>query len=193
MSVLGPFDRPVGLAHATSALWRRPGLHPPTSGSPTHSGAFAGRPDVANAEFLTTTLLCEASNGVGHVADVEAAVDEMVVVWGPSFYTTSRTELITALLESDDALTDIQVDIVDTVTDSSRAYVEWRASGRFDRAAFLNDDVLVEPSYRTVVTAGVTAFDFVGDHAARVNFYYDGLSLLEQVLPPGMVCGRPSG
>jgi len=189
MSVLGPFDRPLGLTRTATGAWHPPRLHPPTSGTPTRGGAFSGRPDLANAEFLTTSLLGEAADVTDQVADLEAAVDEMVIVWSPSFYTTSRTELISALLECDDALTGIQVDIVGTATGASRAYVEWRASGRFDRAAFLNDDVLVEPSFRTVVAAGVAAFDFVGDHASRIDFYYDGLSLLEQVLPPGVVRG----
>lgn len=98
-------------------------------------------------------------------------------------YTTSRTELITALLERDDAVDAIDIMIVDECMGSERAFVQWRAVGRFDNVAFLDDDVLIEPSHRSVESAGVFVFTFVGSLVSRIECYHDALSLLEQMLP----------
>lgn len=154
----------------------------PTPGPPP----LGDRPltNAARARFLVHALLVDARAARALVGTVEANVDEQVVVWGPADHTTSRTELIAALLESDDAIADIEVSIVGESTIDSTSCIEWRATGRFDNAAFVGDDVLVEPSGRAIEAAGVMICRFVGSRASHISCYYDRLALVEQLFPP---------
>jgi hypothetical protein len=186
MSLLGLFDRPLNL-HLPGR-----GLRLPTSPPPRYPArarleppAVSTLPAAANLEvarFLTTTLLADISIVRDAVADLEASVDERVVVWSPAMYTTSRTALVSGLLEGDDALSDVHVSIDGEGFGGSTTFVLWSLTARFDRAGLLNDDVLIEPSYRSIESAGVLVLSFDGSRAARIDCFYDGVALLEQVL-----------
>ena len=89
-----------------------------------------------------------------------------------------------ALLESDDAITDVRVSILGTSSVDSTVYVEWHLEGRFNNPGFLNDDVLIEPSGALVEASGVLVVVFQHDRATEIRCYYDGLGLLEQVVRP---------
>ena len=65
---------------------------------------------------------------------------------------------------------------------ASTTYLRWSASGRFSRAGFLNDDVLIEPSGRTIDVAGASVVAYVRGRPACMSCYYDSLAVLEQVL-----------
>ena len=193
MALLAPFDRPLALrmlgevARATSAP--SPRVAPvgesvePSRGCPTARGTLPER-----AQFLTYVLLTDTAGVEGVVAELEASVDENVEVWSPCVSTQSRTELVAALLEGDDALTDVGISILGTSTSETAAgatvFVEWRLEGRFNNAGFLNDDVLVEPSGATVEATGVLVIVFHHDRATHIRCYYDGIGLLEQVVQP---------
>ena len=135
------------------------------------------------AEFLAYVLLTDTASVRAVVAELEASVDENVTVWSPCVSTRTRTELVTTLLDGDDAITHVAVSILDSSTSGSTVYVEWRLEGRFDNAGFLNDDVLVEPSGAVVEATGVLVIVFRNNRASHIRCYYDGLSLLEQVVP----------
>ena len=98
--------------------------------------------------------------------------------------TRSRTELVAALLEGDDAITDVGVSILGTSVHDSTVYVEWLLQGQFNNAGFLNDDVLVEASGGLVEASGVIVVVFRDNRATHIRCYYDGLGLLEQVVRP---------
>lgn len=192
MSLLGPFDRPVALR--LSGSWHgsppRPSTaHPasrfiaPAPGSPKVTAA-----NIEVARFLVKTLFADTRTVGEVVAKLEAAVDEQVVTWSPAFYTTSRTELVAALLDGDDAVTDVEISIDGEGLGGSAVYVLWSLTGRFGNAGLLNDDVLVEPSHAAVESAGVMVVAFKGSRVVRIDCFYDGVSLLEQVLT-----GQPSG
>jgi ketosteroid isomerase-like protein len=112
------------------------------------------------------------------------AVDEAVEVWSPSLYTTSRVQLVEALAARDDAVVDLRVDVERVTHLGRRVLVEWRVVGRFDNAGFLNDDVLVEPTHRSVESAGVMILTFRDELVVRIDCFFDALALLEQVLDP---------
>ena len=186
MSILGPFDRPVALR--LSGNWHesapRPSTaHPasrvmtPASVSPKVTAA-----NIEVARFLVKTLFADARTVGEVVAKLEAAVDEQVVTWSPALYTTSRTELVAALLDGDDAVTDVEISIDGEGLGGSAVYVLWSLTGRFGNAGVLNDDVLVEPSHAAVESAGVMVVAFKGSRVVRIDCFYDGVSLLEQVL-----------
>jgi hypothetical protein len=140
---------------------------------------------MARARFLTHTVLGPASGVAPVVAELEASVDERVVAWSPSMYTTSRTELVVELLDRDDALADIEVTIVGEAATDTKIYVEWRLAGRFDNVGFIDSDVLVEPSHLPIEAAGVLIFSFAGSRVSRIECFYDGFALLEQFLVEG--------
>lgn len=98
-------------------------------------------------------------------------------------YTTSRTELINALLERDDAVDNLEVSILSSCAAGRNVYVQWRVRGRFEHAAFLDDDVMIEPSHGVIESAGVVVHSFAGTVVERIECYYDALTLLEQILP----------
>lgn len=151
----------------------------------------SGRPATGSArreavvEFVVHALLSDAEVVASVVARLEAAVDEAIVVTGPSIHTTSRTELVTELLEGDDAITEIAAQITRTSIFGDTVLVEWTLRGRFTNAAFLDDDVLVEPTGAQVETSGVMVLDFTGDRVAQVRFVYDRDAVVAQVLRAG--------
>lgn len=188
MSILGPFDTPLALEVSTrrgrSPDWT---IAPPGPPARVHAGDGrpAAQPCLDTVRFLTRTLLGTAGDAASAVVELEAAVDEQVVTWSPSMYTTSREELVAELLERDDAVDDITVSLTSECLTDGGAFVVWRVSGRFDRPGFLRDDVMIEPSHRRIESAGVLVCSFAGTQVDRIECYYDALTLLEQVLPPG--------
>jgi len=189
VALLAPFDQPLALRLRGDLKRARPAPSPPIpplSGR-VHRGTDAPTsrstlPEVAR--FLTRVLLTDPPGMAQVIPDLEASVDEDVVVWSPCVSTRSRTELVTALLEGDDSISDVQVSILGTSRSGSTVYVEWGLEGHFDNAGFLNDDMLIEPSGATVEATGVCVIEFRHHRAIRIRCYYDGLSLLEQVVGP---------
>jgi len=188
VALLAPFDRPLALRLLGDVARPRSVPSPPVP--PLGDAIARGHEPSTNrgspeeiAQFLAYVLLTDTSAVRAVVAELEASVDEDVVVWSPCVSTRSRTELVTTLLEGDDSLTDVSVSILDTSASGSTVYVEWRLEGHFDNAGFLNDDLLVEPSGATVEATGVLVIVFRHNRATHIRCYYDGLSLLEQVVP----------
>ena len=114
MALLAPFDRPLALRLLgevdASAACRRttasPGLRDPGS-SRSRAPDAATRTRLEIAMFLVYVLLTDVDAVRGVVAELEASVDESVVVWSPCVCTRSRTDLVAALLDGDDAITDV--------------------------------------------------------------------------------------
>jgi hypothetical protein len=188
MTLLAPFARRLALevvGPVPAATPSPPSPRPPPPGTErplVRSGSAGARLRVAR--FLAHTLLTDARSVRAVVGELEASVDERVVVWSPCLHTTSRTELVNALLDSDDAVSGIEVAIVREAAAGASVFVEWHVSGRFLGPGILNDEVLVEPSGATVESSGALVVDFDDRRATRVCCFHDGLGLLEQVLAP---------
>jgi SnoaL-like protein len=189
VALLAPFDRPLALRLLGGLKRDRAVPSPPI---PPLSGRVYRDDDTptsrstlpAIARFLARVLLTDTPHIAEVIADLEASVDEDVVVWSPCVSTRSRTELVTALLESDDSISDVAVSILGTSRSGSTVYVEWGLEGHFANVGFLNDDMLIEPSGATVEATGVCVIEFRHHRAIRIRCYYDGLGLLEQVVGP---------
>ena len=170
---------PVGVSISTSI------------GSPdTPTGPWAGAPTdrsgtLESAQELTRLLLCDAGVDDDAIARLEAGVDELVDVWTPALHTTSRFELVSVLAGIDDAIGDLIVTFSEAVESGPTVFLAWRASGRFVRPAFLDDDHLLEPTGAVVRIAGAISLSFtVGRRAERIRCYYDRLALISQLLAP---------
>lgn len=196
MTLLGPFDRPVVVKLLESGVIS---TTPPASvivewpsgqstpGRPS-TPADERRPDVAR--FLAQALLGNSTKAVPHLARLEAVVSQSVVVWSPSMYTTSRSELVAAICDHDDAITSTGVEILGETIDGPRICLEWRVTGVFNNAGFLNDDVLVEPSHSEIEAAGMLVCTFTDEYVSRICCPYDRIALLEQVLTPSVNPGQ---
>ena len=137
----------------------------------------------AVSERVARALLADAPAVTDTLLELEGVLDESVVVWSPALQITSRDGLLAAVLGSDDALADVRLSLVGTAVDGNTSCVEWRVHGTFEKAGFLNDDILVEPSRAAVECAGVLVLTFSGDRVTVIRCFYDSLSLLEQMLP----------
>lgn len=193
MALLGPFQRPVALS-----LRDAPPASPPRAfrlPSPAtvrleDQCGPSDRKRLATARFLLDVVVGAARPTPDIVARVEAGVDENLHVWTPFLSVISRCEFVAALVEGDDAIADVVVDISGDGIAGSCVYLEWRLTGRFVNAGFLNDDVLVEPSGAIVECSGIAIFEFSHGWATRIHCSYDALSLLEQLLVPRTPTGE---
>lgn len=203
MALVAPFERPYRLSSVDAGARAR--VTPASPLAPFPNGGAEDdclsqrscRPVSVERqrsvlEFIVPTLLAEVRPEAAVIARLEACVDEQVVVWSPSLYAASRMELVSALVDGDDALSDVSVSTGSPLFAGHSVVVEWALVGRFDRAAFLNDDVLIDASGSRVETSGVMILSFFGSRVGGVRCYYDGLALLEQLLcvRPGV---RPQG
>ena len=119
------------------------------------------------------------------LADVEAALCPDVVVWTPTLHAGDRATALQMLGTAEltrDALSDVMIEVQPADIVGSRAYLEWRLTGRFAHPLFLDDDLLLEPTGRLVEVSGVLVVTFTGDRIAAAHCYYDDLALLEQLV-----------
>jgi hypothetical protein len=189
MALVGPFDRTSLLVPGPPRTGRPDESAPPTPCRRPRPGRSPSAPSVARqrsvAEFLVPTLLAESTTVSSVLGRLEACLDEEVVAWSPSMLATSRTALVTALVHSDDALSDVSVSIENLFISGADLHAEWALTARFAHAAFLDDDILVEPSGRIIESAGMMTLGFIGSRVGSIRCYYDGLALLEQVVGHG--------
>lgn len=187
MPLVGSFDRPSPLRRgSTPGSARASSRHscPPDSGTANTADAKRVAGDLALTRFLTETLLGDVEHARAVVDELVAGLDAAVVTWSPSLATTSRDELISTLLDCDDALGDIDVRIHGEADNAGVVFTEWTLTGSFQRAGFLDDDVLVEPTNVRVASAGTLVYRFNESRVSRIHCFYDGLALLEALTMP---------
>jgi hypothetical protein len=78
--------------------------------------------------------------------------------------------------------TDEAVTITTAEAAMPRVFVEWRFSGSFTNPCFLDDDLLLEATGRTVESAGMLVVTYGGDSITSLHGYYDQFALLDQLL-----------
>jgi len=107
-----------------------------------------------------------------------------VVGWWPNFAISSRRELELLMLERDDALADAQISSRRFCVGGDRVAAEWLLTARHASPWLVGDDVLIEPTNRQVVLAGVTLARLRDDRVDQFHHYFDDTTILEQVLRP---------
>lgn len=149
--------------------------------SPPIGGSFERRHRTVRAESLVRALLCGIGADKVTAAELEAAVDEDVDVWTPALRTVSRFELISVMLDLDDAIGQVAVIFTESAATQSIVMVSWQVTARFVRPMFLDDDHLLEPTGAAIRVAGATSVAFTTSGCAgRIRCYYDRLALVEQ-------------
>ena len=133
-------------------------------------------------EFIVPALLSDTTRITRVIDQLAAYVAEDVRCQSPSLHTTSRTELVSALVNGDDAVTNVSVTLSDVALVGSTSFVEWRMWGRFTHPTFLDDDVMIEPSGRPVTAMGTMVLSFDGDRVAEIRCCYDPIELDAQLL-----------
>lgn len=198
MTLLSPVGRELADGSPSAVLTTARGLAPPPlpveALRAADSGAAAS--NVDRVRFLARALLTSACSEPFNCAQLEAAVDEVVVLWAPALHLRSRLELVHALVQSDDAIRDVVLTFAGQVATAEIAMVEWMATGRFAGPAFIDDDVLVEPTGAVVHVAGSLSATFRSGRATRICCYFDRLAVVEQMRPtarPGRVGSGAAG
>jgi hypothetical protein len=187
------FDRPIAAFVVDAANGRPPALRsrPELPYGPLRFGRVPGAAVervideahlVEKAGLLTKVMLSDAISAATLVVDIESLVTTDVRAWSPRLCTTSCAELVEALTEADDTLTDVSITICALDVVDSTVYVEWQLVGSFSNPCLLDDDLLVEQTGRPVESSGVLVIRFVDDRVADIHCYYDDLALLEQIL-----------
>jgi SnoaL-like polyketide cyclase len=120
----------------------------------------------------------------GDTDDVASLFTDDVVGWSPILSVSSLAELEAEVAERDDALSNIEVslDSIDFIGD--KAIAEWRVSADHTGPLLIDDDLLVEPTGRRIILAGVIIAEFRGNQIRTFRTYFDDAALLEQMLLP---------
>src|SRR6185503_9995398 len=94
----------------------------------------------------------------------------------------SRDELLVALAERDDALSNIEtsIDAIDEI--GNKAVAEWHVSADHTGPLVIEGDLMIEPTGRRLYLAGATIAEFDGDRICAFRHYFDDLALVEQLL-----------
>jgi ketosteroid isomerase-like protein len=120
----------------------------------------------------------------GDTDGVASLFTEDVVGWSPVLSVSSLAELQAEVAERDDALSNLEitVDSIDFIGD--KAIAEWRVAADHTGPLLIDDDLLVEPTGRHVILAGVIIAEFRGNQIRAFRTYFDDAALLEQMLLP---------
>jgi hypothetical protein len=178
--------RAANALHPVSASWPVPRYSPPApepAPPSAHHGPEHERVDLAEA--VLHGLLSALPEEAEPISDADRVLAPDVVVWSPTVYATTREEVLSALCpghEMDNALTDVQVEVLAADPVGARVYLEWRLTARFANPCLIDDDLLVEPTGRLVETSGVQVATFDAGRLVSVHCYYDDLALLEQLV-----------
>jgi hypothetical protein len=132
--------------------------------------------------FIVPALLSNGVELTGLIDRIAARVDEAICCQSPALLTRSRSELVSALVAGDDAITHVSVKLSNIAVVGATSLVEWETSGRFTRPAFLDDDLMIEPTGQLITTSGVMVLTFAGDRVGDIRCYYDAVDLDDQLL-----------
>jgi len=133
-------------------------------------------------EFIVPALLSDGATIARVVERLAAYVDQDVRCQSSALFTTSRTQLVSALVNGDDAVTPVSVTLSDIALVGPTSFVEWSVWGRFTGPAFLDDDVMIEASGRPVTSTGAMVLRFDGDRVTDIRCYHDPADLEAQLL-----------
>jgi SnoaL-like domain len=118
----------------------------------------------------------------GDPALMESVFTDDVVAWSPNMSVTSLAELEEEFADRDEALSNVvfSVDALDVV--ATKAIAEWRLAADHTGALRIDDDLVIEPTGRTIVLAGATFAEFRGDQICAWRTYFDDAALIEQLM-----------
>ena len=194
MGVLFQPRRPIARWAATAVVRDRftRNRPPPTNALRNHeaeeaqstTGALAYLPQRLGVTEPCPGLVARALDALAtsDVSIVPELFTEDVVGWWPNFGIASRRELEMVMADQDHALADVRITSFGFCVGDDRVAAEWLLTGQHSEPMLLGDDVLVEPTNRQVVLAGVTLAHVGRDGIDFFHHYFDDTAILEQVL-----------
>ena len=103
--------------------------------------------------------------------------------WSPNMSVNSLAELSEVVQSRDDSLSDVSVAVQGVDAGGNKAFAEFVLTAKFTGQWVLDEDVVLEPTGREIVMAGVVAADFSDDKISAFRLYFDDLALMAQLLP----------
>lgn len=158
------------------------------------SGQYSPHPAQPCHDALRQLVAADTAFSIGMVGALltgefsESLIEWMdpnIVVWTPTVTASGRGATLDAFRSDDpdgDTLTEITIDAVNVDMTTCHIYVEWRLTGRFTNACFVDDDRVVEPTGRLAELSGVLVATVADGCATAVNCYYDDMAILEQLV-----------
>jgi ketosteroid isomerase-like protein len=125
-------------------------------------------------------LLQAAVTGDGDAVGV--LVTDDVIAWSPNLLVCSRSELVDAVGEREDAFSAIELHVRALEELEDKAFAEWHVAADHTGPLFVDDDVVIEPTGRRLHLSGATVAEFDGDRICAFRSYFDDLALVEQAL-----------
>lgn len=109
-------------------------------------------------------------------ADLTDDLADAVVLWSPRLQASCREDLLLSLqdgLVGCDPLSDVEVRVLRIDVSGPRVSLDWQLTGRFTRAHFLDDDLLVEPTKQPVEVQGRLSVIRVDAQIAAITCSFD--------------------
>jgi predicted ester cyclase len=119
--------------------------------------------------------------GVGDDDPITLFTDD-VQGWSPVLNTSSLPELIEALQDRDDALSNVTIEVRGLNMGGTKAMAEWRLDADHTGPLVLDDDLTVPATGRHIHLGGATFAEFRGDKIRALRSYFDEMALMEQII-----------
>jgi hypothetical protein len=188
-----PLERPLARLAAQACIGGAEVPHPSSSYAPPLQADDADRANVPDdAGDVCHGILRGLLLG-DDLSPVRGRLAPEVVAWSPSLFVTSRDLLLVRIAArrpvpeeaAGHSLSEVSLVVTSTVSARSLVCAEWRLTARFTAPAFVDDDLMIEPTGRLLETAGALVVAFHLGVVASIRCYHDDLALLEQLIASG--------
>jgi hypothetical protein len=119
----------------------------------------------------------------GETGAMSGLFSDDVSGWSPNMLVNSLEELSEVVQSRDESLSDVSVAVQGVDAAGNKAFAEFVLTAKFSGPWVIDEDVVLEPTGREVVMAGVVAADFTDDKISAFRMYFDDLALMAQLLP----------
>lgn len=120
----------------------------------------------------------------GDVAPLPELFTTDVRGWGPHMMVKSLDELKQAVVEREDALSNIELEINGLDVHGNKGFAEYRVQALFSEPLKVDDETVLDPNGRKIVVGAALIAEFDGDKISTFRNYFDDASLLEQLVAP---------
>jgi ketosteroid isomerase-like protein len=135
---------------------------------------------TADAERARTLVRALRARVDGDTDAIRMLYTDDVTAWTPSLAVSSAEELAREFERSDDAFSDIELEVSPLDVGGDYACAEWRVTMTHSGPLQAGDQV-VDASGTRVALHGVTVAEFRGERICALRQYWDELSLFEQL------------
>jgi ketosteroid isomerase-like protein len=134
--------------------------------------------NAARAAILAQALRARVD---GDRDALTALYTDDVKAWTPAYSAASAIELLAELDRTDDAFSDIELELTPLDVGGDYACVEWRVSMSHTGNLELRDAAAVPPTGLRITINGVTIAEFRGERICSLRQYWDELAVFEQL------------